>query len=88
VTAGLLAFYAAAWFVISCALGVAWAAFRAPARAESLRRHEDEAIALTGPLRCLACPEAPVIYDYAAHTLLVHRPREVGPEDSPYWSAR
>lgn len=87
-TAGLVLFYAAAWAVISIALAVAWAMFRAPARAAAARRHEDQAIALTRPMRCLCCEGAPVIYDYAAHTRLCHVPREVGPEDQATWGAR
>ena len=53
--------------------------------------HADEALAVVAdrhpssprPVRCLACPNAPLVADFRAHTAVVHTPRALGPDDDP-----
>jgi hypothetical protein len=38
-------------------------------------------------LRCLCCPNAPLVDDIATHTRLVHLPRERAAEDHEAWAS-
>lgn len=39
-------------------------------------------------MRCLVCPDAPVVEDFRTHSRLVHQPRVTAPEDRQSWGRR
>jgi cytochrome c-type biogenesis protein CcmH/NrfF len=42
--------------------------------------------AVPSPVRCMVCPNAPMVDDFRTHSRLAHIPRERAAEDFPEWS--
>jgi len=47
--------------------------------AEAAARHPTR----RAPVRCLACPDRPVVFDWVEHSRLWHGARTPGPDDDP-----